>query len=282
MSTPRSILNATPTRTLMIRTPRTTGRSPFVLPEQMRIVPSASKEKPEPIKYSGIKIKSFYTTSPDEKDDATKFKSPVAATAGSGLASTKTKASSEPRRPATAGPSRRSSSFKKTRKSLTGLKRKRDGMTNKGGFGHAIKRPKKKRRVDIKISQIPAMSIEIPGSKNAATATPKTPASAKAAKAPVTPKTGNFALSAETCVNYEVKGGQIIYRKGNTPLRRSPRKHQMSPLKQSYFEGAKRKARGSSKLFSPQAVFLEPEQASPQKHVPSPVKFSVSTDDVRK
>lgn len=123
------------------------------------------------------------------------------------------------------------------------------------------------------------MSIEIPGSKNAQPP-PKTP-STKAAKTPVTPKTGNFSMSKETGVDYEVKGGQIIYRKSNTPARRSPRKH-MSPLKQSYFQGAKPKARTNGKLFSPGADFLSPDLSSPQKNIPSPVKFSVSVEDVSK
>lgn len=279
VSTPRSMLNTTPSRTLLISTPKhrpSNGRSTFVIPDQFRRAPSsARKEKPEPepVIYTAIETKSFYKSTKrlDEDEDGDvddDFKSPPA------VSKVSVKSQSEPRRQVSQGP-RRSNSFKKARKSLTGIKRKREG-TNKGGFGHAIKRPKKKRKVDIKISQLPAMSIEIPGSKNAAK-TPKTPTS-KTAKTPVTPKTGNFALSAETCVDYEVKGGQIVYRKGNTPLRRSPRKS-MSPLKQSYFEGSKPKARANSKLFSPQANFLLPEVSSPQKYIPSPVKFSVSTDD---
>lgn len=283
VSTPRSMLNTTPSRTLLISTPKnrpSNGRSTFVIPDQFRRVPSSAKKEkpePEPVAYIAIETKSFYKSTKrldeGEENENGDFKSPSAAA----TANLSVRSQSEPRRQVSQVP-RRSNSFKKARKSLTGLKRKREG-TNKGGFGHAIKRPKKKRKVDIKISQLPAMSIEIPGSKNAVAAkTPKTPSS-KTAKTPVTPKTGNFALSAETCVDYEVKGGQIVYRKGNTPLRRSPRKAAMSPLKQSYFEGSKPKTRPNSKLFSPQANFLLPEVVSPQKYIPSPVKFSVSTDD---
>jgi hypothetical protein len=64
--------------------------------------------------------------------------------------------------------------------------------------------------------------------------------------------------------------------------RRSPRKH-MSPIKASYFNGERPKPpksrRSGGKLFSPAANYMQPETMSPVKSVPSPVKFSVSTDD---
>ena len=118
-----------------------------------------------------------------------------------------------------------------------GSRRKGANVAGRRGCFHAIKKPKKKLKVNVKISQMPAMSIEIPNSKNAkaakSPATPKTPIVTKVSKtSTLTPKMGNFALSKETSVDIEVKGGQIVYRKSNTtPLRRSPRKN-MSPLKQ--------------------------------------------------
>ena len=123
-----------------------------------------------------------------------------------------------------------------------GSRRKGGNATGRRGCFHAIKKPKKKLKVNVKISQMPAMSIEIPNSKNAkaakSPATPKTQTVPKVSKtSTLTPKMGNFALSKETSVDIEVKGGQIIYRKSNTtPLRRSPRKN-MSPLKQEKIIG---------------------------------------------
>ena len=59
----------------------------------------------------------------------------------------------------------------------------------------------------------------------------------------------------------------------------------MSPMKASYFNGEKPKPPKSrlsgGRLFSPATNFMQPEVMSPEKHVPSPVKFRpVSTDDV--
>ncbi len=75
----------------------------------------------------------------------------------------KSKSLSEPRKKVIL-PLRRETSATKFRNSTGGMKRKRDGL-NKGGFGHGIKKPKKKIRVNIKVSEMKARSIEIPGSK---------------------------------------------------------------------------------------------------------------------
>ena len=101
----------------------------------------------------------------------------------------------------------------------------------------------------------------------------------------LTPKTGKLAVTKDTNVDYEMKGGKIVYRiKSKTPIRRSPRKH-MSPMKASYFNGEKPKPpksrRSGGKLFSPAANYMLPDTMSPEKCVPSPVKFhTMSTDDV--
>lgn len=250
----------------MINTPPRRKSRTFNIPEQYKQAPlSSRKQEPSPtiqLDLPIIETSSFYKSSRIEKKEekTESVKKPM------------DKSQSEPRKVVSKSLVRENLS-KKSRKSFGGVKRKREGV-NKGGFGHAIKRPKKKQKVDIKISELPAMSIEIPGSKNAQ----KTP---KHNKTPVTPKTGNFSLSKERTVDYEVKGGQVIYRRGGvTPVRRSPRKN-MSPLKQCYFEGSKPKSRANGKLFSPSADFLTPERSSPQKFLPSPVKFTVSADDVR-
>jgi hypothetical protein len=196
-----------------------------------------------------------------------------------------------------------------------GGKHKRSGL-GLAGVSHAIRRPKKRPAVvPVKISEIPAVSIELPRSVASARAeasepsTPhgggplvsspgdrraggKTPSSSSN-----TPKTGNFRLSKETRVDVEVKAGQIVYRKmakiSTTPLRRSPRKN-LSPLKESYLAesgrtGSRngRRSGGAQKLFSPQgpADFLgapaSGSNKSPRKLIPSPVKFRVAADEVQ-
>ncbi len=166
--------------------------------------------------------------------------------------------------------------------------------------------------VPVKISEIPAVSIELPRSV-ASAREPSTPHGGPLVSSPGnrrpggktpsssssnTPKTGNFRLSKETRVDVEVKAGQIVYRKmskiSTTPLRRSPRKN-LSPLKESYLAesgraGSRngRRSGGAQKLFSPlgPADFLEPPASgsnkSPRKLIPSPVKFRVAADEVIK
>jgi hypothetical protein len=196
-----------------------------------------------------------------------------------------------------------------------GGKHKRSGL-GLAGVSHAIRRPKKRPAVvPVKISEIPAVSIELPrsvASARAAASEPSTPHGGgplvsspgdrrAGGKTPSsssnTPKTGNFRLSKETRVDVEVKAGQIVYRKmskiSTTPLRRSPRKN-LSPLKESYLaESGKagsrngRRSGGAQKLFSPlgPADFLEPPASgsnkSPRKLIPSPVKFRVAADEVQ-
>jgi hypothetical protein len=189
-----------------------------------------------------------------------------------------------------------------------GGKRKRvGGGLGVAGVSHAIKRPKKRPRLEpVKISELPVVSIEIPKARSSLINSdlPPTPASPAAAAgttpsssdsirksatrtpaAATTPKTGNFRVSKETRVDVEVAGGQIVYRKKSkigggsggaamTPLRRSPRK--LSPLKQSYLSARSappRRSGGSQKLFSPQGPddFLGPPVGG--RGAASPRKF---------
>ena len=209
-----------------------------MLPDQFKIVtPSRSTEKAEKPEVAAIQSTSFYKSSPGEADvkpAAEKEESYVELVRR--RRESKKVVKDKMRRDRT------------VRRNIGGGARRKANVTGRRGCFHAIKKPKKKLKVNVKISQMPAMSIEIPGSKNAQKSkspkTPKTPTAAKVAKTTLTPKLGNFALSKETSVDIEVKGGQIIYRKSNTPLRRSPRKN-MSPLKQvitpdKYLIGIKR------------------------------------------
>jgi len=301
ITTPRSMLGGPSRRSLLV-TPRrhSTANTPspssnFVLPQQFRITPSSlikkenKSEMPE-VNLPKIKTSSFY----GEKESSLSSSSP---NTSAGSAKLQQAALSETRKNVARVMKRETSASKFRRSSAVGgVKRKRDKGVNKGGFGHGIKRPKKKIRVNIKVSEMKARSIEIPGSKVASSAastsksapsTPyiKTPAT-RTPSAVTTPKTGNIAVTKETNVKYELKGGQIVYRRKSmiTPRRRSPRKHQMSPMKASYFNGEKPKPPKSrlsgGRLFSPATNFMQPEVMSPEKHVPSPVKFRpVSTDD---
>ena len=166
--------------------------------------------------------------------------------------------------------------------------------------GHGIKKPKHKPSPypALKISDLPAMSIELPNSSRsrsephakeakevvsapatpsiipspsaAPSTTPGTPSSS-GRKAGTTPS-GQINLTPRTKVQFEVKAGNFVYRAkakaGITP-RRSPRKHAMSPLKAEYFRGKKTHANmfcsSSEKkpLFSPEAKnnFLGPSSS---------------------
>ena len=168
--------------------------------------------------------------------------------------------------------------------------------------GHGIKKPKLKPAPypALKISDLPAMSIELPNSSrnrsdsrdkeikgvvsvpttpstvplpSAPGTTPGTPSSS-GRKAGTTPS-GQINLTPRTKVQFEVKGGNFVYRAkakaGITP-RRSPRKHAMSPLKAEYFREKKSHANmfcsssnSSDKktLFSPEAKnnFLGPSSS---------------------
>lgn len=186
--------------------------------------------------------------------------------------------------------------------------------------GHGIKKPKHKPSPfpALKISDLPAMSIELPNSSRnrsephakevvsapatpsiipspsaAPSTTPGTPSSS-GRKAGTTPS-GQINLTPRTKVQFEVKAGNFVYRAkakaGITP-RRSPRKHAMSPLKAEYFRGKKTHANmfcsssNSEKkpLFSPEAKnnFLGPsasQEMDSSAAIPSPVKFHDSSQD---
>ena len=173
----------------------------------------------------------------------------------------------------TASSKRRSSygTMKRHRsKSTGGIKRKRVGLGF--GGGHAIKKPKltPKAAPPVKISELPVgASVELPASSSCY----KTPKSSKVAKT-----SGQLSMSGSTKVAYELKGGKFVFRaQAKTPLRRSPRKHLMSPVKAEYFsgsEGKRGRSRERKELFSPTGNYLQPSQ-SPVKGsgLPSPVKF---------
>ena len=165
--------------------------------------------------------------------------------------------------------------------------------------GHGIKKPKSKPSPypALKISDLPAMSIELPNSSRnrsekeikgvvSAPATPSTiPSPSAPGTTPSTPSSsgrkagttpsGQINLTPRTKVQFEVKGGNFVYRAkakaGITP-RRSPRKHAMSPLKAEYFREKKShtnvfcsSSNSSDKktLFSPEAKnnFLGPSSS---------------------
>jgi len=313
--TPRSALSgSTRRRSLLVTTPRSFSNTPaskFVVPDAFRIAPSSSvkKEKSPDVVLPKIQSSSFYGgfQEPGIKSNdsvANNLMSPPSSVPvlKKDVEIKKSKSLSEPRKKVILS-LRRETSATKFRNSTGGMKRKRDGL-NKGGFGHGIKKPKKKIRVNIKVSEMKARSIEIPGSKASSTSANSTPGTPSSQSAPasktgtpandqyhqpkltaiITPKTGKFAVTKDTNVDYEMKGGKIVYRiKSKTPIRRSPRKH-MSPMKASYFNGEKPKPpksrRSGGKLFSPAANYMLPDTMSPEKCVPSPVKFTtMSTDD---
>ena len=157
MTTPRSFSN--------------TPASKFVVPDEFRIAPSSTvkKEKSPEVILPKIQSSSFYggLQEPGIKtsDGASNLMSPPVSVPvlKKEIEVTKSKSLSEPRKKV-ARPIRRETSATKFRNSSGGMKRKRDGL-NKGGFGHGIKKPKKKIRVNVKVSEMKARSIEIPGSK---------------------------------------------------------------------------------------------------------------------
>ena len=106
-----------------------------------------------------IKTSSFY----GEKESSLSSSSP---NTSAGSAKLQTAAVRETRKNVARAMKRETSASKFRRSSAVGgVKRKRDKGVNNGGFGHGIKRPKKKIRVNIKVSEMKARSIEIPGSK---------------------------------------------------------------------------------------------------------------------
>jgi len=158
-------------------------------------------------------------------------------------------------------------------RSAGGVKRKRSGLGF--GGGHAIKKPKLTPKVDkpVKISELSVgVSVELPASCS----------SYKTAKTPAK-TSGQLSMSASTKVDFEVKGGQFVFRAKaktattpKTPVRRSPRKH-MSPLKAIYFSSSESKrgrSRERNKLFSPTENYMRPSASQERDPVlPSPVKF---------
>jgi len=149
-------------------------------------------------------------------------------------------------------------------------KHKRSGL-GLAGVSHAIRRPKK--RPAVKISQIPAVSIELPS---------------RSASVPSTPHGGPLVSSPGVRRSPGGKTPSSSYRKmskiSTTPLRRSGARKNLSPLKESYLaesgsRNGRRSGGGARKLFSPQgpADFLLEQPASgnksPRKLIfPSPVK----------
>ena len=169
--------------------------------------------------------------------------------------------------------------------------------------GHGIKKPKSKPSPypALKISDLPAMSIELPNSSRNQSESTSTKEAKEVVSAPATPSiipspsaapgitpgtpsssgrkagttpSGQINLTPRTKVQFEVKAGNFVYRTkakaGITP-RRSPRKHAMSPLKADYFREKKTHANifssssNSEKkpLFSPEAKnnFLGPSSS---------------------
>ena len=170
----------------------------------------------------------------------------------------------------------------RARSSGGGAKRKRVSSH----CGHNIKKPKLRHhaestKVPTKISDLPALSIELPHRQSPSTSKHST------SKASLTPTSGQLNLSKETKVSFEMKGGQFVFRAKaktattpRTPVRKSPRKA-FSPLKADYFSSSvKERGKGKGgKLFSPSGNYLTPDRFSPDKRViPSPVKFDSSVE----
>jgi len=159
-------------------------------------------------------------------------------------------------------------------RSSGGNKRKRVGRS---GVGHNIKKPKFRHHAES--SKQGKDSIQ----HNLANENQKQSSRSFSSKA--SPTSGLLSLTNQTKIQFEVKGGQIVYRSKaktvttpKTPLRRSPRKI-MSPLKADYFSSSvKERGKGKGgKLFSPNTNFFTPDEFSPLKgSLPSPVKFSNS------
>ena len=168
---------------MLVTTPRSYTPNKFVVPDEFRIVPSSTTKKEKKIPdailpkiqskafYGGIKPEDESIEDSAPKEGETLMSPPLTAGVSAikkklaETSLTKSRAMSEPRNKISR-PLRRETSASKIRNSFGGggMKRKRDGL-NKGGFGHGIKKPKKKARYDIKVSQMTARSIEIPGSK---------------------------------------------------------------------------------------------------------------------
>jgi len=169
----------------------------------------------------------------------------------------------------------------RTRSAGGGAKRKRVPSH----CGHKIKKPKLRHnaessKVPVKISELPVLSVDLPSRQSPSNPRPST------SKASLNPTSGQLNLSKETKVHFEVKGGQFVFRAKaktsttpKTPVRRSPRKA-FSPLKADYFSSSvKERGKGKGgKLFSPSGNYLTPDKISPEKRIPSPVKFDSSVE----
>jgi len=242
--------------------------SPLVRKSRPPLIISASKKSPPPTSQlsapalTQIGISSFYSASTPQQS------APPARLA----------VSQPPLRRSQSGGSLRRH---RSRSSGGAAKRKRVASH----LGHKIKKPKlrhnaESNKVPVKISQLPALSVELPQRQ---TNTPR----ASTSKASLTPTSGQLNLSKQTKVQFEVKGGQFVFRAkaktATTPkilIRRSPRKN-FSPLKADYFSSSvKERGKGKGgKLFSPGANFMKPENLSPDKGaIPSPVKFHSSME----
>lgn len=210
------------------------------------------------------------------------------------MSSVNPKPSSMTKPPVSSSLHRRSTSITRSRRatvgrrSIRGVKRKSfDGSLN-FGVGHAIKKPRYNNKpktespgfVEAKVKGIkPIVSPREhtqpkPGSKTS-TQTPSTK-----------PTVGQLSMTPHTKVSYEMKGGQLVFRKTpKTPLRRSPRKKMnQSPISKSYFspkpDNSHKHVRTTPKLFSPELNYLHPDKTvSPKKFIPSPVKFNKSSED---
>lgn len=153
-------------------------------------------------------------------------------------------------------------------------KRKRVGSH----VGHGIKKPRLRQSLESGKKSVTNYNNESNEKSTIVTGSSKSSVA--------TSKTGQLNLSAHTKVQFEVKGGNFVYRakakagllSDNTPLRRSPRK--LSPLKANYFTPKGRNKGKGGKLFSPNSDYLQPDLISPSKSLPSPVKIDTSVDTV--
>jgi len=174
------------------------------------------------------------------------------------------------------------------RRSIRGIKRKSwDGSLN-SGVGHAIKRPRYNNKpktephsfVETKVEGIKKMVS--PREHTLSKPTSKISTQTNSTK----PTVGQLSMTPHTRVSYEMKGGQLVFRKTpKTPVRRSPRKKMnQSPISKSYFspkpDDSHKHVRTTPKLFSPELNYLHPDKTvSPNKFIPSPVKFNKSSED---
>jgi len=246
--TPRSVL-----KSLEVPVPKPAGSS-FVL----QITTAKSNTSPEPSITKTSPIPQIVTTS--FYSNMSTPKSQTSATSASIVKS------QPPRRRSSAG----GSLSRHRSRSSGGNKRKR---VARGGVGHNIKKPKFR------------LNPESSKQGNVQRGFAKEKQSPRCSSSKASPTSGQLSLTNQTKIQFEVRGGKVVYRTKaktattpKTPLRRSPRK-MMSPLKADYFSSSvKERGKGKGgKLFSPNTNFFTPDEFSPLKSsLPSPVRFSNS------